>query len=237
MSSSFLQRLTRHLSRMYRQPIRVFVFHQVSDVFAPETMWECDWTQTEAFKQKISALMKKYRFISLEAVREHLAKDRWRFRRYAALTADDGWESLTGILPWLADRKIPVTLFLNPSCLDGVHKNSRETDRLLTKQEVLRLIDAGKPFISVASHGWTHKSCDLMTMDEFEESVRAAEAVLDELPAKAPFFAFASGRFTPAQVSYLRDRKLVPVFVDGKDNVKDPASIHRFCIDEGKIHG
>jgi peptidoglycan/xylan/chitin deacetylase (PgdA/CDA1 family) len=118
-----------------------------------------------------------------------------------------------------------------------VHKNSRETDRLLTKQEVLRLIDAGKPFISVASHGWTHKSCDLMTMDEFEESVRAAEAVLDELPAKAPFFAFASGRFTPAQVSYLRDRKLVPVFVDGKDNVKDPASIHRFCIDEGKIHG
>ena len=237
MRSSFLQRLTRHLSRMYRQPIRVFVFHQVSDVFDPETMWECDWTQMEMFKQKITALMKKYRFISLEAVREHLAKDKWRFKRYAALTADDGWESLTGILPWLTDQKIPVTLFLNPSCLDGVHKNSRETDKLLTSQEVLRIIDTGKPFITVASHGWTHKSCALMTMDEFEESVHTAEAVLDEFPAKVPFFAFASGRYTPAQVTYLRNRKLVPVFVDGIDNVQDPASIHRFCIDEGIIHG
>lgn len=95
---------------MFSKPIRVFVFQQVSDAFEPEAMWECDWTQTEQFMQKVFALMKKYQFISL------------------------------------VHRKI--------------------------------------------------------------------------------------GRFTPAQVTYLRDRNLVPVFVDGKDNVKDPAFILRFCIDE-----
>lgn len=236
MKGSIFQRLKRHLSRMFRRPIRVFVFHQVSDVFEPETMWECDWTQTDVFKRSITALKKKYKFISLEEVSEHLAKDRWRFMRFAALTADDGWASLTSILPWLTQQKIPVTLFLNPSCLDGVHKNSRETDKLLTGPEVLRIIEAGKPFVTIASHGWTHKSCAQMTMDEFAESVRASEEVLAGMLAKVPYFAFASGQFTRAQVAYLRERKLVPVFVDGLDNEKDPASIHRFCIDKGNNH-
>ena len=237
MKKPFYHRLKRHVLQMWMRPIRVFVFHQVSDVFEPETMWDCDWTQTEVFKQNCLTLMKKYKFISLEEVREHLSKDKWRFKRYAALTADDGWASLTNILPWLTEQKIPVTLFLNPSCLDGIHKNSRKTDKLLTRQDVLRIIEAGKPYVTVASHGWTHKSCAQMTLDEFVESVRASEEVLDNIPAKVPFFAFASGQFTCAQVSYLRGRKLVPVFVDGQDNGKDPSSIHRFGIDGKTING
>ena len=236
MSVSFFQRLKRHLSRMRMRPIRVFVFHQVSDVFEPETMWDCDWTQTDVFKRNICALMKEYTFISLEEVREHLTKDRLRYRKFAALTADDGWASLKSILPWLVDQKIPVTLFLNPSCLDGKHWNSRETDRLLTQDDVVQLVREGAPYISVASHGWTHKSCAKMTLEEFAESVRASEEVLDRMPAKVPFFAFASGEYTSAQMAFLRDRKLVPVLVDGLDNGKDPVTIHRFCMDMGENH-
>ena len=218
------------------QPIRVFVFHQVSDVFEPETMWECDWTQTEEFKRNILALRDKYKFIPLNEVREHLAKDRFRFRKYAALTADDGWTSLKNILPWLVEKRIPVTLFLNPSCLDGLHKNSRETDKLLTEEEVVRIVREGAPFITVASHGWTHKNCREMSQEEFEESVDKSEEVLERMPGKVPFYAFASGRFTWPQVAYLRGRNLMPVFVDGKDNEQKAASIHRFCIDKGKDH-
>lgn len=237
MNGSFFQRLKRHISRMFMRPIRVFLFHQVSDVFEPETMWDCDWTQTEVFKQNISILMKKYKFISLEEVRQHLAKDKFRFRRYAALTADDGWASLKNIVPWLVDQKIPVTLFLNPSCLDGRHWNSRDTDKLLTMEEIVRIVEDGSPYVSVASHGWTHSSSKEMTMEVFTDNVRLSEDALALVPGKVSFYAFVSGIFTWEQVASLRDRKLTPVFVDGLDNEKDPTSIHRFGIDGKTIHG
>ena len=105
MKMSFYQRIMRGLLRLRLHPIRVFVFHQVSDVFEPDTMWECDWTETEAFKRSLSALTKKYTFISLDEVKEHLANDRFRFKDYAALTADDGWASLKNILPWCGCRR------------------------------------------------------------------------------------------------------------------------------------
>ncbi len=66
-----------------------------------------------------------------------------------------------------------------------------------------------------------------MTMEEFAESVRAPEEVLDRMAAKVPSFAFASGEYTSNQVAFLRDRKLVPVLVDGLDNDKDTVTIHR----------
>lgn len=225
------------MSRMFLHPIQVFVFHQVSDVFEPETMWDCDWTQTEDFKRNILALKKKYTFIPLSEVRRRVARDRWRLKDYAALTADDGWASLTNILPWLTQQKIPVTLFLNPSCLDGKHRNSRETDKLLTKEEIVRIVEEGAPFITIASHGWTHQSCLDMTLEAFVESVDKSEAVLGGMPAKVPFFAFASGLSAPGQADYLRGRGLVPVYVDRRVNVQDPASIHRYCIDGGINHG
>lgn len=221
---------------MFRHPIKVFVFHQVSDVFDPQTMWDCDWTQTAVFKERILALKKKYTFIPLTEVQRHLVQDKWRFRDYASLTADDGWASLQCILPWLAEQKVPVTLFLNPSCLDGKHWNSRETDKLLTRDEVIRIVGQGAPFITVASHGWTHNRCDKMTMEEFAENVDRAEKALEGIPAKVPFFAFASGLYTQLQVDSLRTKGLIPVFVDGLVNNQDPVSIHRFCIDGGSDH-
>lgn len=231
MKKTFFQRVRHRLFRMRLHPIRVFVFHQVSDLFEPETMWECDWTQTEDFKQMILALKRKYTFISLPEVQQHLSKDWFRFRNYAALTADDGWASLTNILPWLAEKKIPVTLFLNPSCLDGLHWNSRRTDKLLTQDDVFQCVEDNAPFVTIASHGWTHQSCTEMNMDEFEESVLKSENVLKVLPGKLPFFAFPSGLYTVAHVGFLRENGLVPVFVDGTENESDPCSIHRYCID------
>lgn len=231
MKKPLIQRLKHRLSLMRRHPIRVLVFHQVSDVFEPETMWECDWTQTEIFKKNILALKKKYKFIPLTEVQHRLAHDKWRLRDYASLTADDGWASLKNILPWLVEQKIPVTLFLNPSCLDGKHWNSREADKLLTKEEVVRIVEQGTPYITIASHGWTHQDCTEMTLEEFVESIDKAEKGLEGLPAKIPFYAFASGLNTREQADYLRDRKLVPVFVDGIVNETDQTSIHRHCID------
>ena len=234
MKKPLRRRIGHYLLRMRLHPIRVFVFHQVSDAFEPETMWDIDWTQTDAFKDIIRSLMKKYTFISLNEVKDHLANDRFRFRDYAALTSDDGWASLQNILPWLVGNKIPVTLFLNPSCLDGKHWNSRETDKLLTEEEVRRIVGDGTPYITVASHGWTHRNCKTMSENEFVDSVRRSEAVLGTIPGKVPFYAFASGLSRSEQVAYLKKNHLIPVFVDGMKNETDASVIHRECID-GRI--
>lgn len=237
MRFSFFQWIKNRLHRVFLRPIKVFVFHQVSEVFDPDTMWECDWTQTELFKRNITALMKKYKFIPLSEVREHLASDKVRFKNYAALTADDGWASLKSILPWLVEKRIPITLFLNPSCLDGQHVNSRETDRMLTREDVEMIVAKGAPFVSVASHGWAHKNSKGMTLEEFKESVGMSEDVLEQLSGKVSFYAFVSGQYRLAQVAYLRDRQLTPVFVDSENNEADPTAIHRYCIDGIIIDG
>ena len=130
-------------------------------MFEPETMWDCDWTQSDVFKQNVLTLKKRYTFISLEEMRRRLAKDKLRLKNYAVLTSDDGWASLANIIPWLAGQKIPVTLFLNPLYMDGLHWPSRETEKLLAQDEVIRMVDAYTPFVSVASHGWSHEDCVL----------------------------------------------------------------------------
>lgn len=226
-----LEKIRRKVGSTRLQPIRVFCFHQVSDEFEPETMWECDWTQTEQFKRKILALKKKYTFISLTEVTKRLQNDRFRPQRYAALTSDDGWASLKGILPWLAEEKIPVTLFLNPLYLDGVHYQKRETEKLMTKDDVVELVTQYSPYITIASHGWLHKDCVKMTMGEFSECVVKAEDALSEMKGKIPYYAFTFGRRKGEQVGFLKSQALVPVFMDGRKNYDDATCIHRELLD------
>lgn len=233
--SSLSNKLRHRILLLRLKSIRVFVFHQVSDMFNPDSMWECDWTQTETFKRAILELKKSYVFIPLADAHRHLQCDRLRWKRYAVLTADDGWESLRGILPWLAEQHIHITLFLNPLYLDGEHKQYRSTERFLMRNEVSHLVGKYHPYISVASHGWSHKDCSAMDMPQFQEQVAKAEQTLACFPNKIPFYAFAWGKHKKDQVDYLRNHSLVPVFVDGLSNINDPNSIHRECLDGKKI--
>ena len=225
--------IKRKFTRLRLKPVRVFCFHHVSEVFEPDTMWECDWTQTEAFKLNILALKKKYIFISLEEAYNHISCDKFRNTNYAVLTSDDGWGSLKNILPWLAEEKIPVTLFLNPLYMDGKHYQSRDSEAFLTKEEVAELTERYEPFITIASHGWSHNDCLKMSMDAFKESVLKSEDYLKPMKGKVPFYAFTFGRHFNKQLEFLYQQKLVPVLMDGMMNYDDVSCIHRECIDIG----
>lgn len=231
MSKTFINKIQNHCIKLRFQPIRVFCFHQVSDTFDESTMWPCDWTQTDVFKQNILALKEQYTFISLTEAHQHLCKDKFRFHKYAVLTADDGWASLTNILPWLAEQQIPLTLFLNPQYLDGVHFQERETEKLLTRQDVERLVEDYKPYISIASHGWTHKDCCKMEQDEFIKSVQDSEQFLLAMKGKIPFYAYTFGHHTDEWNKLLLQHGLIPVLVDGAKNYNDITQIHREPID------
>ena len=229
--SGFVNKMKKKRKQLWLKPIRVFCFHQVSNEFEPDTMWECDWMQTDLFKRNILALKKKYTFISLTEVTNHLAQDRFRLKRYAALTADDGWTSLTNILPWLVEQGIPITLFVNPLYMDGVHYQERETEKLLTWNEVVGLVEQYAPYVTIASHGWSHKDCVKMAMDEFGENVEQAEKAILGMKGKIPYYAFTYGRRKGEQVAFLKDRSLIPVYIDGRVNYSDASCVHRELLD------
>lgn len=228
------RRIKDALMELRYRPVKVFVFHQVSDVLDPDGMWECDWTQTDVFKRNIEVLKKKYDFISLEEAYKHIANDKFRFKSYAALTADDGWASLQNILPWLAEQQVPVTLFLNPLYLDGKHFQERVTEKLLTHDEVVALVNEYKPYVTIASHGWKHDKCEAMTETEFAENVQKAESVLNEMPGKVPFYAFTYGQYSCSQIRWLKAHALVPVALESKNNLHDTL-VDRECIDGQKL--
>jgi len=223
---SLCQKIHKKLMKLRLQPIRVFCIHHVSDVFDATTMWECDWMYTDDFKAKVAAIQKEYMFISLSEACDKLKHDTIRCKKYAVLTADDGWASMKNILPWLKEQNIPITLFINPLYLDGVHKQERETEQLLTEEDIEDIILKYQN-VMIASHGWGHVDTTKLNVKEFLDNVEQAENVLTQLPSKIPFYAFTYGRYKNEFIDILHEHHLVPVLIDGKMNVKYDGAIHR----------
>jgi peptidoglycan/xylan/chitin deacetylase (PgdA/CDA1 family) len=220
------QKTQKRLLRVRLRPIHVFCFHQVSDVFEPETMWECDWTQTDVFKKKILALKEEYTFVSLTEAYNHIANDKIRLKKYAALTADDGWASLKNIIPWLAEQGVPITLFLNPAYSDGKHFRERETERYLTEQN-LELFAKIYTNISFGMYGWDHTDVSKQDESVFRNNIGQSVKALNRYGKFVHFFAYPWGRHNTVNDCVLKEYALVPVLMDGMKNYNDATVIHR----------
>lgn len=227
---SLLIKIKRRLARFLLEPIRVFVFHQVSEEFDPTTMWECDWTELEQFKRNIISLKEKYTFISLQDAHLKLQRDRLRFHKYAALTCDDGWASVLSVLPWLQEQRIPLTLFLNPAYLLQQETRENGMDKLLTIERVKEIV-AANSLVTIASHGWNHAICSEQDEATFQKNVDDSVQCLKSLDGYVSFFAYPCGKHTREQDAYLLGKNVVPVYCDGDRNCKDKTAIHRECID------
>lgn len=219
-------KLKRRWTRFWIKPVRVFCFHQVSDVFDPDTMKECDWIQTEAFKRNIVEFKQQYTFVSLEEAYNHMANDRCRMKRYAVLTADDGWASLKSILPWLDEQNIPVTLFLNPLYMDGKHFREQDTERYLSEDDI-RSICETYTNVSIGMHGWEHVDVTKQSEDEFQRNVKQSVDALKDYDEYVPFFAFPWGRHNRMNIQVLKEFELIPMLMDGLMNYDDISAIHR----------
>lgn len=213
---------------MRLQPIRAFCFHHVSDSFDDSTMKRCDWLPTDMFKQLILQLREEgYTFISLPEAQVKLQHDAFRRSKYAVLTADDGWASLKNILPWLHEQQIPITLFLNPAYLDGMHYRDSEKEKYLTKEDVLNL-HTQYSLLTIGTHGWEHRDPVNMTDQDFKDSLQKSIEYLKEIPNYIPYFAFPYGHHKGNQIDIVNQMGVVPVMVgwDG-ENYSDRNYIDR----------
>lgn len=212
------------------KPIRVFCFHQVSDAYNPVTTWKCDWTQTDVFKQSIKQLLNDgYSFISLTEAYEHITKDVFRRKKYAVLTFDDGDSSLKDLLPWIDEMNIPVTLFVNPASLLGESQREKPMD-LLTAQALQVLEQKYNRLITIGNHGYFHRKCADLSIEEFQDDVQKSESFLTQYARKIPFYAYPYGSHSSSTNKYLLSINLCPVLCDGQKNYSDTRVIHREVV-------
>ena len=220
-------RIKRRWMKMRLQPIRVLCFHQVSEAFDESYMEPIDWLETDVFKQRIEGLQQEgYVFISLPEAQEKMKRDRIRCKKYVVLTADDGWATLRNVLPWLKEHQIPLTLFLNPTYLDGTHFRNSNEEQYLNITEVEQ-IHNHYPLVTIGSHGWEHVAATEQTGDEFLESVNKTTAYLRKMPNYIPFHAYTWGRYSSKTNSILKEVEITPVYMDGEKNYNDSYAIHR----------
>ncbi len=217
--TEIIAKIRRKWTKLRLQPIRVFCFHHACEAFDASVMYQIDWLQTDVFKGEINRLRAAgYTFISLYEAYEHLQHDSFRRKKYAVLTADDGWASLKEILPWLNNQQIPVTLFLNPLYLDGIHYREKESEKYLVWDEVKSLAEI-YPLVTIGSHGWEHIDVTTLTIEEFKQSITHSKAALAQLSNYMPFYAFPYGQYTREYVHLVKELGLVPLLVSGNQNV------------------
>lgn len=229
-----LNKIGRKLKKFRLRPISVFLFHQVSDTFDESTMKLGDWTETGQFKRNIEVLKQQYRFVSLEKAYKMMRKNVFRFRDYAVLTSDDGWASLKSILPWIAEQKIPVTLFLNPGYFDGEHYREKDTEKYLLTKDIKDICDTYSN-VTYGMHGWEHVSATEQTIEAFRESVQMSYDVLRDFTNFIPFFAYTYGRFEESHDRVLSEYGFIPVLIDKEKNVNNIRFIHRELLDGVKL--
>jgi len=211
-------------------------------------MWECDWTQTEQFKRIIQYLKEQgYTFISLSEAQEKLRHDWFRRKKYAVLTADDGYKSILNILPWLAEQHIPLTLFVNTKYLDGkswseineeqARRAKPDVDMLkevcpnlyLSIEELKKV--ATMPNVTIGLHGHEHLDATQQSLKDFKKNVRLCQDAIKDVPHVVPYFAYTWGRHNKATDNALKEMGLTTILVNGTKNYKNVKYIDRLAID------
>lgn len=220
-------KICRKWMKIRLQPIRVYCLHHVCATFDAESMNRGDWMQMDEFKQKVLAMMLDgVEFISLSDAYSQMTYDKFRNSKYAVLTFDDGYASLKEVLPWLAEQKMPVTLFINGKYLDGKSYRKNPKEKYLTNEDLDQLYKL-YPLLTIGSHGWEHNHVPELTQDEFIASVERNVSLLKSHPNYIPYWAYTYGEHTQASDVYLRAQGIVPIYIDGLPNYNNLDVIHR----------
>lgn len=240
-----LHRIRRKWMKIRLQPIRVFVFHHVSKERNPLICMQEDWTQLDQFKRNIENQQRQYTFISLETACDKLQHDLFRMRKYAVITTDDGFASVLSVMPWLEEKHIPLTLFVNTRYMDGdklkpVHEKwLRELapnvdSKTIAKQMYLsreQIWSLTSPLIEIGLHGHEHLNAKQTSESQFEADIDTCIAKLQEHPRFIRAFAYPWGDATKESLIYLKKQDIIPIVVRGGRNYIWEGSVDRECID------
>lgn len=238
---SIVNKVKRTFNKLTCEPIPVFAFHMVSETYNPLYGGKEDWMSIDYFQERLLQLQKHYKFITLAKAINHIKYDKIRFKRYAVLTADDGYQMILPLLPWLQEHNIPVTLFINTHLLEGnilkpIHiayltekypnADIKEIkDKLYMNWSHLKTLLP--PSVEIGMHGHNHLESTTLTDEDFRREVHTCYNLLKEHTCFIPFFAYPWGRHNAKTDAILKEYKIIPVLMDGMKNYNDASYIHR----------
>ncbi len=112
------------------------------------------------------------------------------------VTIDDSlFDLYTVAYPLLTERQIPFTAFVSSDLLD--------TDGYITTDQLHEM--AQSPYVTIGSHGATHKLLDTLSVDEQRYEIEHSKKVLEEITGKeVKYFAYSNGRYTKETVKLLK---------------------------------
>lgn len=231
MIRNLLNRIKRKWMKIHLQPIRVYCFHHVTEEYDASYMKPCDWKQMSELMSFVEENRRNgVKFISLDEAYRHIKQDWFRFKNYAVITFDDGCASLKGIIPWLMEQRIPVTLFINPKYLDGKSYRDNPKEQYITAGDLKQMTDTYGAMLSVQSHGWEHTDAAKMNADELRANIEKTIEVLTpytthSIPVK--YHAYTWGSYTKENDEVLQNMGIVPVKINGRVNYNDASCVER----------
>lgn len=227
--------------KIFIKPIRVFCIHHVCDTYNSTFIGKEDWMAIKEFKEKITILQQDgYHFISLLKASSLLQKKRIRLRKYAVLTADDGYVTLCEVLPWLMERHIPITIFINGKYTDGQphYVKGLLPFLCLSTIQLREFVESSHGLINIQSHGYEHLDATALSPTDFRQQMEKNIEVLDSiLPThmkgvgEAGFHAYTWGRHNAQTDAILKEMNIIPVLIDGMKNYNDASCIHRELLE------
>lgn len=160
--------------------IRVLTYHrfghQVRDPFC---------VAPEDFEAQMAWLAQHKRAVSMEQVQRFLAGEIELPAGAVLVTIDDGYQSVYEFaLPILKKYNIPAVAFVTVSAIDQHEPD--EIEPHLTWSQVQELASQ----ITVASHGWTHRSLGKISVTEMHEEAKRSRDLLEQ-KLGTPVTAFA----------------------------------------------
>lgn len=240
--SNPLSKIKKHLIRLLWKPIPVLCFHEIGNFCEGSP----DWVPTSFLKKKIEEMLNEgYTFVTLSEVHRHLCKDKFRIKKIAALTADDGLKCQQEIFPWLKERNIPITLFCNVTSVkqEKCGLPYEKWFKFETKEQELKMaaemymskneLEEGLPDnVSIGSHGYAHdEAVTSMSLAEFEKDVDGCVEMFSQHKCYTAFYAYPYGKHSEMTDKMLKDKNIVPVYMDDRENYIDGRTIHRVSIE------
>jgi peptidoglycan/xylan/chitin deacetylase (PgdA/CDA1 family) len=170
--------------RFFSSPsqIRVLTYHrfgyQLRDPFC---------VTPEDFEQQMAWLAQHKRAVSLDELQQFLAGKIRLPSGSVLVTIDDGYQSVHDFaLPILKKYNIPAVAFVTVSAID----QHLDAEPHLTWSQVRALTSQ----VTVASHGWTHRSLGKISVEEMRQEATRSRVLLEQkLGATVTAFAYPFG--------------------------------------------
>jgi peptidoglycan/xylan/chitin deacetylase (PgdA/CDA1 family) len=146
----------------------------------------------ETFKKQMNYLSKKYTFITLKDIEDHLHKGTPLPKPSVAITFDDAYEDVLQVKDFIKERGIRPTLFVIAS--KKPNRIELDTKRsIMTKKQILSLVKDGW---QIGCHTLTHPDMNTLSETEIEKEVVLSKKQLEKaLGLRISYIAYPKGRY------------------------------------------